>query len=277
MSLGSKNPLHSQVKLPFASNFSAVGVFDSGLGGLTVLKALIEAFPNENFVYLGDTARLPYGSKSSETIRGYAEQILEFLTSTAKLKAIVIACNSASTQVPESEWQGIPVLNVIDPGVSLALNTSQSSRIGLMATRATVTSDEYGKRLRQKNPAAHVVSVACPLLVSLAEEGWVDDPITNLVVYRYMEPLLRENIDTLILGCTHYPILQTSIQKAVGTGIKLIHSGSAMVEALKAVLPENSAKAEGFVHLLTTDLNPVVKAQAERLLSPLDMSSLTWI
>lgn len=270
--------LSSADQLPFTKELSAIGVFDSGLGGLTVLKTLSESFPFENFVYLGDTARLPYGSKSAETIRSYAEQILTYLSQVAKLKAIVVACNSASTQVPESQWQGIPVLNVIDPGVRLALAKSTNKRIGLMATRATVTSNEYARRLRNQEPSVHVVSAACPLLVPLAEEGWVDDPITNLVVYRYVQPLLRENIDTLILGCTHYPILETSIRKAVGSGVELIHSGPAIAESLRPLLRSNSGQNEkGQVHLLTTDLNPVVQAQAERLLKPLQPTSLTWV
>jgi glutamate racemase len=268
-------------QLPFSNDFEAIGVFDSGLGGLTVLKSLIEAFPNENFIYLGDTARLPYGSKSKETIREYATQILDYLTRIAKLKAIVVACNSASTQVPETHWQSIPVLTVIEPGVKLALSKTKSRRVGLMATRATVLSDEYGKTLRRLNPEAQLIANPCPLLVPLAEEGWIDDPITNLVVYRYVQPLLRENIDTLILGCTHYPILEASIRKAVGTGIELIHSGPAIVQDLKSRLSTPFTKFQSTtparLHLLTTDFNPVVQAQAERLLSPLKINSFTWI
>lgn len=270
-----KSSLDPQAKFPFKKDLEAIGVFDSGLGGLTVLKSLIEAYPGENFIYLGDTARLPYGSKSPETIRHYAEQIMSFLVQIAKLKAIVVACNSASTQVPESSWQGIPVFNVIDPGVALALKSTQTGRIGVLATRATVASDEYAKRLRHLSPGIHVVSGPAPLLVPLAEEGWVDDPITNLVVYRYVQPLLREQIDTLILGCTHYPILENSLRKAAGSGVQLIHSGPAIAEALKPLTQVGHGK--GQIHLMTTDFSATVKAQAERLLHPLQVDSIFWV
>lgn len=276
--LGSKSSA-APTELPFPSTLPAIGVFDSGLGGLTVLKSLIEAYPQENFIYLGDTARLPYGSKSPETIREYAVQIMNYLSTVAKLKALVVACNSASTQVRERDWLGIPVFTVIEPGAKLALESSVTKRIGLMATRATVQSDVYGQKIRELNPEAQLIANPCPLLVPLAEEGWVDDPITNLVVYRYVQPLLRENIDTLILGCTHYPILATSIQKAAGSDVTLIHSGPAVAEAIRPCvqLSSDPASARGQVHVLTTDLNNVVKSQAERLLSPLKIDSLTWV
>lgn len=271
--LGSTSPAAA---LPFAKDFPAVGVFDSGLGGLTVLKSLIEAYPEENFVYLGDTARLPYGSKSPETIREYAVQIMEYLGTHVKLKALVVACNSASTQVRERDWKGVPLFTVIEPGAKLALARTKTKRIGLMATRATVLSDAYGKKLRELDPDAQLVANPCPLLVPLAEEGWVDDPITNLVVYRYVQPLLRENIDTLILGCTHYPILEASIKKAAGAGVELIHSGPAIAEAIRPCVGQG-AGTRGQVHLLTTDFNPAVQAQAERLLQPHKIDSLTWV
>lgn len=249
---------------------SVIGVFDSGIGGLTLLKPLAEAYPSENFIYIGDTARLPYGSKSAHTIRVYAEQILDHLASHPKMRAIVVACNSASTQVPEKSWKGIPVFNVIDPGVQLALKNSESQRIGLIATRATVQSEAYAKRLLQQAPKAQIFSAACPLLVPLAEEGWVDDPITNLVVYRYVQPLLQHQIDTLIMGCTHYPILESSIRRAVGPHVHLIHSGEAMVEALRPALQPSPASApRGQIHVLATDFSEAIQVQTERLLQPL--------
>lgn len=266
----------SSAPLPFDHEFQAIGVFDSGLGGLTVLNSLIEAYPHENFVYLGDTARLPYGSKSPETIREYAVQIMDYLSRSLKLKALVVACNSASSQVREANWQGVPLFTVIEPGVKLALSHTKNKRVGLMATRATVHSDAYGKKLRELDPDAQLVANPCPLLVPLAEEGWVDDPITNLVVFRYVQPLLREGIDTLILGCTHYPILEGAIRKAAGSGIELIHSGPAIAQALKPCVATPSPE-RGQVHLLTTDFNPVIQTQAERLLHPHKIDSLTWV
>jgi glutamate racemase len=212
-----------------------IGVFDSGVGGLTILKKLMDEFPLEEFIYLGDTARLPYGSKSPETIRKYCEQVMSFLIQ-QKVDAIVIACNSASTQVPEKEWQGIPVFNVIDPGTESALKISKTLRIGLLGTRATVGSNVYHDRILKLSPDAKVFSQSCPLFVPLAEEGWIDDPITNLVVFRYIQPIITQGIDTLILGCTHYNLLANSIDRAIRSShleIQIADSAQALADALK--------------------------------------------
>jgi glutamate racemase len=193
------------------SDSRPIGVFDSGIGGLTVLKELAHQFPHENFLYLGDTARLPYGSKSPQTIRKYSEQNIHFLQK-QNVKAIVIACNTASSQVPEKELLETPIYNVIEPGSLRALQLSNSKKIGLVATRATVQSQAYTKRIHSLEPKAEVFAQAAPLFVPLAEEGWDSDPITNLIVFRYLKPLLDENIDTLILGCTHYPLVKEKIE-----------------------------------------------------------------
>ncbi|MGZ5279028.1 MAG: glutamate racemase [Pseudobdellovibrionaceae bacterium] len=182
-----------------------IGVFDSGVGGLTVLKELAAHFPNEEFLYLGDTARLPYGTKSPETIRQYSEQILNFLTA-RKVDALIIACNTASSQVPEKEWLSLPVFNVIEPGAEFAVASSENKHIGVLGTRALVASGAYQKEILKLSPDAQVFAQSCPLFVPLAEEGWLEDPITNLIAYRYLHPLLESKIDTLILGCTHYPL-----------------------------------------------------------------------
>lgn len=214
---------------------SAIGVFDSGLGGLTVLRELIRAFPNEQFYYLGDTARLPYGSKTPETISKYVLQNLDFLDR-QKCKAFVVACNSASTQVNFSEFNGKPVYTVIDPGVELACRTTKNNNVGLIATEATVKSSVYQNKILALNSSLKISAVACPLFVPLVEEGWHDDPLTNLIVFRYLSSLKEKQIDTLILGCTHYPILEKSIQNVMGNSVQLIDSGRALVHKLKNIL-----------------------------------------
>jgi glutamate racemase len=255
-----------------------IGVFDSGLGGLTVLKDLALAFPQEEFVYLGDTARLPYGTKSPGTIRNYSEQILNFLCAQS-VDALVIACNTASSQVSEKKWKGIPVFNVIEPGARTALQTSQSQRIGVLGTRATIQSEAYLKEIQKQAPEAFVVSQSCPLFVPLAEEGWIDDPITNLIVYRYVQPLLQNQIDTLILGCTHYPLLRGAIQKACGLGVHLVHSGQAIAQEVAAAFecgelkPEPAGKPRS-IRLLTTDFSNHLEAWARQILEPVAVDSI---
>lgn len=248
-----------------------IGVFDSGVGGLTVLKELALAFPFENFIYLGDTARLPYGTKSPETIRKYSEQILDFLE-THKVDIGVIACNSASSQVPEKSWRGFPILNVIDPGASSAVKKSRSGRIGILGTRATVTSNAYEHKIKILAPEAQVFSQACPLFVPLAEEGWTEDPITNLIAFRYLQPLLSQQIDTLVLGCTHYSLLKHAIQKACGSAVTLVDSGSALCTELQILFDQGllSASTEkSFIRLMATDLSSHTRAMAEQILAPM--------
>lgn len=247
-----------------------LGVFDSGIGGLTVLRELIHEFPNESFVYLGDTARLPYGAKSPQTIRKYSEQNVEFLLK-QDVKAVVIACNSASAQFPESEFKSIPTYNVIGPGVERALSHSKTLRIGVLGTRATIKSQAYSLGLKSKNPKVEVFDVACPLLVPLAEEGWDADPLTNLIVYRYVSQILPQNIDTLILGCTHYPLLKNSISRATGASVELIDSGEAMAQLLKQEFQVGRiqpSQERQFVKVLTTDFSEHFNSLAERILKP---------
>lgn len=208
-----------------------IGVFDSGIGGLTVLKVLAEKFPDENFVYLGDTARLPYGAKSPDTIYKYSDQIIDYLI-TYGVKAIVIACNSASANYPLKEKSGIPIFNVIEPGAIAAARTTESKKIGVLGTRATIKSGAYQKAIAKILPEAQIFSQACPLFVPLAEEGLDQDPITNLIVFRYLQPILAERVDTLVLGCTHYPLLKNSIHRAATNSITLVDSGIALSEIL---------------------------------------------
>lgn len=260
-----------------------IGVFDSGLGGLTVLKALAQVFPKDNFYYLGDTARLPYGTKSPKTIRNYSEQILNYLSKKIHPKALVVACNSASTQISETQWLGTPVYNVIDPGVATALKATRNGRIGLLGTRATILSGEYERRLHiaaeELGMSVTPFSLAAPLLVPLAEEGWIEDPITNLVSYRYVAPLKSKDIDTLILGCTHYPILTASLQKCAGPEIQLVQSGSALASMMKnSKIPfEKDDKEGGKIIVALTDASAHTQDLARRLLAPLKIDQFDII
>ncbi len=259
-----------------------VGVFDSGIGGLTVLKELAYQFPNESFIYLGDTARLPYGSKSPQTIRKYTEQNIDFLIR-QNVKAIVIACNSASTQMREFEYKGIRIYNVIDPGAATALAKSESGRIGVLGTRATIQSESYALTIKQLNSQAQIFSIACPLFVPLAEENWDNDPITNLIAFRYLQPILQENIDVLILGCTHYPLLKNSIAKVTGSAIELVDSGMAVCDILRKdfealkIIPGFTSDSQNSdtnsthkreIHLLTTDSSAHFNQLAQKILLP---------
>lgn len=204
-----------------------IGVFDSGIGGITVLRELIKRFPNENFLYLGDTARLPYGSKSAETVRKYSVQNMKFLVS-RDVKALVIACNTASTQVSETVFDSRPVYNVIDPGAHLACEKTSHNQIAVLATTGTIKSQTYTKKIHAIKPEVTIYSQACPLFVPLAEEGWHDDPITNLIAFRYLNHLKEKNVDTVVLGCTHYPLLKTAVRKVFGNHVQLIDSGEAV-------------------------------------------------
>lgn len=214
------------------SDSRPIGVFDSGIGGITVLKELITKFPHENFIYLGDTARLPYGSKSGDTVRKYSVQNMAFLIS-RNVKAIVVACNTASTQIFETEYQNIPVYNVIDPGAKLASLTTRNKKIAVLGTRATVKAETYTKKILAHMPEAEVLSQACPLFVPLAEEGWHDDPITNLIAFRYLQNLKNADVDTVVLACTHYPLLKVAVSRVFGNHVQLIDSGEAIASDLQ--------------------------------------------
>lgn len=249
-----------------------IGVFDSGIGGLTVLRALRARLPEESFIYLGDTARLPYGSKSAQTIRRYTEQNLKFLAARG-VKAVVIACNSASTQFRDREWNGLPVYNVIDPGAREAARVTTRGRIGLMGTRATVGSGAYEVALKALRPELGVFAQACPLLVPLAEEGLDGDPISNLIVFRYLQPLMQHQIDTLILGCTHYPLLEGSIQRVTRDDVRLVDSGAAVAEDVaedlkSGRLAPTGVGGDGRTTLLLTDDSEAFRGLARRILGP---------
>lgn len=271
----------SREELAKLNSHLPIGVFDSGIGGLTVLKVLLEKFPNESFLYLGDTARLPYGAKSGETIYKYSDQTIRFLMKLG-VKAIVIACNSASSHYPRKDINGVPIYNVIDPGAQTAFEKSETGRIGVLGTRATIQSGSYTRALKNISDQLQVFSQACPLFVPFAEEGLDNDPLTNLLVYRYLQPILQENVDTLILGCTHYPILKNSIQKAVGNHVTLVDSGHAISELLQRdmsqhVLEPNSETHQQSVVIMTTDHSTHFEKMAEQILeTDLDLE-FKWV
>lgn len=223
-----------------------IGVFDSGLGGLTVTREIMRNLPSEKIVYFGDTARVPYGSKSRLTVQRYAGQIVRFLK-TQDIKAIVVACNTATAFALKEvqEEAGIPVIGVIEPGARVACEASANGRIGVIATKATISSHAYTDEIRAIRPDAKVISKACPLLVPLVEEGWLHDTITDEIIMRYLDDVLEHGIDTLILGCTHYPLLRSAFRKLLGESVRLINPAYETAISLSALLAEKDLLASG--------------------------------
>ena len=228
------------------SNDSPIGVFDSGLGGLTVVKELIRQCPDERIVYFGDTARVPYGSKSRATIVRYCEQIARFL-STKEVKAIVIACNTASAFALEEVRQqvNVPVIGVVQPGARVAAASTKNRKVGVIGTEGTVSSGLYARLIREERPEVRVSSTACPLLVPLVEEGWWHDEITRKVLERYLQELKDWGMDTLILGCTHYPLLRSLIREVTGEKVNLINPAYEAAQELWRLLEENGLFRKG--------------------------------
>ena len=221
------------------SDARPIGVFDSGVGGLTVAAALARELPGEAIVYLGDTARLPYGTKSPETVARYTEANLDFLVGRG-VKAVVVACNTASALALPGLAEPVPLWGVIEPGAARAAELSRG-RVGVIGTEATVRSGAYAAALHALRPELEVRSVACPLLVPLVEEGWLDDPITESVARRYLEPLLAAGIDTLVLGCTHYPLLAPLLARIAGPGVTLVDSAGAVASRVARELERGGA------------------------------------
>ena len=212
-----------------------IGIFDSGVGGLTVLRALMERLPGESFLYLGDTARLPYGTKSAGTVQRYALNAARHLVDHG-VRLLVVACNTASSSaLPELEAAcPVPVVGVVEPGVRAALGLGVS-RIGVIGTEGTIRSGSYQTAIGRLGDGAVVRAAACPLFVPLAEEGWGDHPVTDQVARHYLEPLLRWGAEALILGCTHYPLLTPSLERVAGPGVTLVDSASAVAEAVAEI------------------------------------------
>ncbi len=216
-----------------------IGVFDSGVGGLTVAKEIMRQLPGENIIYFGDTARVPYGNKSRETVTAYSRQIVEFLLGKG-VKALVVACNTASAFALETIRNEVPVpiIGVVKPGARTAAKTTKNGRIGVIGTEGTIKSGIYNEFLTQINAELSVYGKACPLFVPLVEEGWIDDPVTEEVVRRYMDSLLTEKVDTIVLGCTHYPLLKRTIGKVVGEEIRLVNPAHETACELRKILEE---------------------------------------
>ncbi len=209
----------------------AIGVFDSGVGGLTVVRALMERLPFENIIYFGDTARVPYGVKSVETIAHYARQITEFLLR-QQVKLLIIACNTMAAVAHQvvDDLSPVPVLDVIDAGARGAVDVSRTRYVGVIGTPATINSNAYARAIHRHDPAIRIFSQACALLVPLVEEGWLDHDVTRLTAVEYMKSVLCHPIDTLVLGCTHYPLLKPLLRNVVGPSVHLVDSAETMAE-----------------------------------------------
>lgn len=279
-----------------------IGIFDSGIGGLTVVKQLTNLLPHEDFIYFGDTARVPYGTRSNKLIKQYALEDTAFLQQ-FNIKLLVVACNTVSAVAMDllESFLEIPVTGVILPGVETALNETKNNRIGIIGTTATATSGAYEKRINSISPDKMAISQACPLLVPLVEEGWLEEEITRLAIAKYLKSMLNKSIDTLILGCTHFPVLANLIQQVVGEKITLIDSGKETAKKVKQILsklnlnnPEtHQSKFKFFVSDIPAKFNeigtmflgrPVVNAQqvdfdnflmeqGEKIYTPMNLSS----
>jgi len=237
-----------------------IGLFDSGIGGLTVLKSLLDVLPRDEYVYLGDTARLPYGTKSPETIKRYAEQNIAFLKKKG-VDTIVSACHSASSSILQFGLrETIPLLNVIEPSARDAMRASHSKKIGLMATQATVDAGQYARLV---SGDYELIPQACPLLVPLVECGWLDDAVTEQIIARYVEPLLARNVDVIVLGCTHFPLLRAAIQKTVGPEVQLVDPGESLAIEIKRMKRAEHAPK---LSLYLTDNSPHFVQTAGRIL-----------
>lgn len=241
------------------NNPRPIGVFDSGVGGLTVVRALLGRLPHENIVYFGDTARVPYGPKSPHVVREYALQDTEVLLA-HDVKFIVVACNTVSAVALDvvQKRSRVPVVGVIVPGAEAAAGVTRNKRVGVIGTAGTVKSQAYVNALRQSDPAIEVYSRACPLFVPLVEEGWMDHVATKMIAKEYLFPLMLEKVDTIVLGCTHYPLLAPTIQAVVQDTVTLIDSGHAAAEVVAKELSirglANASKEKPRVQFLVSDI-----------------------
>ncbi len=222
-----------------------IGVFDSGIGGLTVLKEILRVLPSENTIYLGDTARVPYGIRSPETVIRYSFENTKFLSS-KDIKMLVIACNTASSVSLDAikSRVSIPVIGVIEPGVKAAVRATKSGKIGVIGTEATIRSSAYARGIREINPHIDVFGLACPLFVPLVEEGWTEGEITRMIVERYLAQFKGTDIDTVVLGCTHYPLLKKVIAEVVGPGVCLIDSAIEISQEIGVILEDLGMKRD---------------------------------
>lgn len=248
-----------------------IGVFDSGIGGLTVARALHQRLPHEQILYFGDTARVPYGVKSVETINTFAGQITDFLIA-RQVKLLIVACNTMAAVAVETihSRSPVPVVDVIEAGAAAAPDVTRNSRIGVIGTLATVASGAYESAIRRYLPTAKVFSQSCPLFVPLVEEGWLNHPATRLAAHEYLETLLAEDIDSLVLGCTHYPLLRPLLQEVVGPAVRLVDSAATVAEQAAKLLEQNSLLNRGAKppehHYFVTDVPQRFQTVGERFL-----------
>ncbi|MEN8258138.1 MAG: glutamate racemase [Thermodesulfobacteriota bacterium] len=248
-----------------------IGIFDSGVGGMTVARAVEEVLPERSIIYFGDVARTPYGSKSPETISRYARQNSDFLLAKGA-KIIIVACNSAASvagHLLQQEYD-VPIMEVISPAVNQAVQHSNSGRIGVVGTRATINSNVYEQEITALNPKARVFSQPCPLLVPLVEEGWLAKRETKMILRRYLHPLKSHGVDTLVLGCTHYPLLGHMIQPRMGRQVRVIDSSLAVAHELKSFLADNPSLADSLAkggerHYYVSDVTEAAQSTASRI------------
>ena len=258
-----------------------IGVFDSGIGGLTVLKEMVRLIPGESYVYLGDTARVPYGTKSHKTVVRYSLNNVRILLEN-DVKMIVIACNTASSHaLPELERSvSAPVVGVIEGGVAAAVERT-SGRIGVIGTEATISSGAYRDAIKEKLPDAEVISRACPLFVALAEEGWVDNAVARAVAKEYLERDFRGRVDTLVLGCTHYPLLKKTIQDTLGPETRLIDSAEQTAilvsHRLKELDAESGSEGRGEIRFMVTDSPERSLEIGKRMLGGIEMDDVELV
>lgn len=248
-----------------------IGIFDSGLGGLTVLGDVQRLLPSEDIVYLGDSARLPYGTKSKRQITDFSFANVRYLLK-KKVKAIIIACNSSSANAYYTLKKNceVPIIDVIRPVAREACLTTKNKKIGVIGTSATIASSAYQREIQKHDASAAVFTQACPLFVPLVEEGWLSDSITRAVIKKYLAPLSRKKIDTLILGCTHYPLLKSALKRELRSDLQIIDSGPSAARALKYELSRkgllNEKRTMGSLRIFVTDLSPRFTEIGERFL-----------
>jgi glutamate racemase len=230
-------------------NTAPLGVFDSGIGGLTVARALFERLPRESVIYFGDTARVPYGPKSPDTVRRYSAEILAYLLHRG-VKAVVVACNTSTAHALGylKEHSPVPVVGVIEPGARAAVAASKSGIIGVIGTAGTIASGAYERAIKALRPDARVHAQACPLFVPLVEEGWFDHPAAELIAREYLEPLKRSGVDVLVLGCTHYPLLKPLLARVMGPGVALVDSAEETARVVAEELQRLDLLAGGGAH-----------------------------
>lgn len=242
-----------------------IGVFDSGIGGLTVVREIMRQLPNERIVYFGDTARVPYGSKSRETVTRYSRQIVRFLQ-TKGVKTIVVACNTASAyalDTLEKEFE-LPMIGVVKPGAKVAAEATANGKIGVIATQATISSESYTEYIKDIKKDTNVIGKACPLFVPLVEEGLLEDPVTDEIAMRYLSELIDVGIDTLILGCTHYPLIRKTIGRIMGDGVTLVNPAYETARELKEQLAQYNLLNEEKIDLGTNKYEFFVSDAADK-------------